>query len=972
MTPRRRKKPPDPIPLSLLFTRLFKQFPSDSNYTLLGHISQFIELGKILGLASNSTSSSDRVKGPRSPTVQRFRTPPRSVAVKRTFSVVGFRSRSTRAVSLSSPATIAMALGLQILGLLLDEVSVAPSIRFELSVSLGACQVCGFLLSIITFFFVFLWCLLPILWLSGCTGFDLFLLHFGFTHGPGSQFIPAIVVLDLVFQIQGPLIDEETFSPSIRCFLASLLLCGCTRFVVFLVYFGYFTALYPFGSRSQHCFLWSLHLILATVESHRFFGLASEDQWCLFTPLIFQGLYFDPIWARLCVVMFGILWNQGWCMYLDSVSRANFLSIFFVNSPWKLVVSWLHLLIIMWLLICLKVYFINFVAHLGLTMFYFPSGLVSVVRICPVILFDASSSCLVLCCEYAYGWWNISEGSSADTLDFDPTDLIADQISLLNPLLGARPTPFAFWTLYRTLGWCYVLILRVMLVYTSVYKGLRAGCLLLIPIPSRVCELLHFIAQLEWELLCLFTVEFCELCLADCSYGRATCFFWSTLTLPTLSGLSLVSLWVRDGKSDFSYEFPFKVLSMYAFELRPRLLQMFSFSSQVRLILYAVWLVRAFLAIISSCRQPCLTLFSLCLEDGCWFWGLRFIWPSSWLVIFSNVLCQRGLSDSMQFKFVDIHFMTVICGLATSVYAPLDGWLLSRFDWSWYDLGSGEGCVPGVVWLPSVAPYMVEQPWNQIPRYYFLWYPWSMMSTSIVVFCIYFSGVLMTSRHPSCSWVEALCGVQSAFTYVMDEDIQQGGVISGVELCFFQCKQLRSYSLGPLVATNCSGEVGWYQQVSTGISYAGQRRLDRCFDSSRAHADLVVTVLFLIGSTAVMYYFFNVMFSFSFQTELTVLFVVARVPCITSHTVTCIYGCCIPSVIICHSSSIRVVEPHYCVLGLCSMALDAHPWMLSPAHDGCCLISCCTLLHSYRALSVNLGIVVSPSAMFCSTDQRLL
>uniref|UniRef100_A0A7C9EBF0 Uncharacterized protein n=1 Tax=Opuntia streptacantha TaxID=393608 RepID=A0A7C9EBF0_OPUST len=143
MTPRRIKKPPDPIPLSLLFTRLFKQFPSDSDYTLLGHISQFIELGKILGLASNSTSSSDRVKGSRSPTVQRFGTPHRSVDIKRNFSVIGVKSRSTRDVSLSSPATIARALGFQILGLLLDEVSVAPSIRFELSVSLGACQVIG-------------------------------------------------------------------------------------------------------------------------------------------------------------------------------------------------------------------------------------------------------------------------------------------------------------------------------------------------------------------------------------------------------------------------------------------------------------------------------------------------------------------------------------------------------------------------------------------------------------------------------------------------------------------------------------------------------------------------------------------------------------------------------------------------------------------------------------------------------------
>jgi len=77
MPPRRRKKPPDPIPLSLLFTCLFKQIPSVPDCKLLGHISQFIELGQILGLASISASRFDRFRGPLSPTVQRFGNPKR-------------------------------------------------------------------------------------------------------------------------------------------------------------------------------------------------------------------------------------------------------------------------------------------------------------------------------------------------------------------------------------------------------------------------------------------------------------------------------------------------------------------------------------------------------------------------------------------------------------------------------------------------------------------------------------------------------------------------------------------------------------------------------------------------------------------------------------------------------------------------------------------------------------------------------
>ena len=66
-------------------------------------------------------------------------------------------------------------------------------------------------------------------------------------------------------------------------------------------------------------------------------------------------------------------------------------------------------------------------------------------------------------------------------------------------------------------------------------------------------------------------------------------FIWSSFALPTFSGLFSVSLWVRDGKSAFRHDFSSKALSTHAFELRTRLSQPFSFSSQHRLLLYAVW-----------------------------------------------------------------------------------------------------------------------------------------------------------------------------------------------------------------------------------------------------------------------------------------------------------------------------------------------------------------------------------------------
>jgi len=173
--------------------------------------------------------------------------------------------------------------------------------------------------------------------------------------------------------------------------------------------------------------------------------------------------------------------------------------------------------------------------------------------------------------------------------------------------------------------------------------------------------------------------------------------------------------------------------------------------------------------------------------------------------------------------------------------------------------------------------------------------------------------------------------------------------------------------------TICYVNVGLHQTILARISCVGQRRLDGYIGSYSAYVGLEVAALFLIGCTVVMYCSFNVMFSFYFQVELLVMFVVDRIHCITSHLVTYIHGCCIPSITICYCSTIRVMEQHFRVLGLCSMALDEHPWMLSPAHDGCCVIKCCRLLHSCRSFEFqHWNIVDSPSAMFCSIVQRSL
>uniref|UniRef100_A0A7C8YD06 Uncharacterized protein n=1 Tax=Opuntia streptacantha TaxID=393608 RepID=A0A7C8YD06_OPUST len=64
MPPRRRKKPPDPTPLYLSITCLFKKTLSILECQLLVPISQLVHLGRIVGLASMSASIPGRFNRP--------------------------------------------------------------------------------------------------------------------------------------------------------------------------------------------------------------------------------------------------------------------------------------------------------------------------------------------------------------------------------------------------------------------------------------------------------------------------------------------------------------------------------------------------------------------------------------------------------------------------------------------------------------------------------------------------------------------------------------------------------------------------------------------------------------------------------------------------------------------------------------------------------------------------------------------
>ena len=86
-----------------------------------------------------------------------------------------------------------------------------------------------------------------------------------------------------------------------------------------------------------------------------------------------------------------------------------------------------------------------------------------------------------------------------------------------------------------------------------------------------------------------------------------------------------------------------------------------------------------------------------------------------------------------------------------------------------------------------------------------------------------------------------------------------------------------------------------------------------------------------------------------------VMFVVERLQCNNGNVVRRIFGICIPSVIICNVCILRDLYEHLCVIGMCLMALDGHPWMLRPAHYGRylpkgILESCLTALEQLRRM----------------------
>jgi len=153
--------------------------------------------------------------------------------------------------------------------------------------------------------------------------------------------------------------------------------------------------------------------------------------------------------------------------------------------------------------------------------------------------------------------------------------------------------------------------------------------------------------------------------------------------------------------------------------------------------------------------------------------------------------------------------------------------------------------------------------------------------------------------------------------------------------------------------------VRWFG-TGTRQSYAWQTRraasrLNDCYRVFGAIDNSVVPFTSSLCCSVGMYCSCNFLFSFSFQLEFPVMFVVERLQCNNGTAVKRIFGCCIPSVIICNVSIFRDLEQHLCVLGMCLMALDGHPWMLRPVHDGRCfqngtLGPCLTALEQHRRM----------------------
>ena len=140
-------------------------------------------------------------------------------------------------------------------------------------------------------------------------------------------------------------------------------------------------------------------------------------------------------------------------------------------------------------------------------------------------------------------------------------------------------------------------------------------------------------------------------------------------------------------------------------------------------------------------------------------------------------------------------------------------------------------------------------------------------------------------------------------------------------------------------------------------SCEGQSRLVGYIRISSTPDISVVCIQFLNIRFLVTYWSFDVIIKVPSQMALKVLLVFILIQCIVSHPETCISGCCTPSIISCNFSVIRMLEQHLCVLGLCLMALELHPWMPRPAHYGCCSFSHCPLLRPHHSYLIVMQVV---------------
>ena len=133
-------------------------------------------------------------------------------------------------------------------------------------------------------------------------------------------------------------------------------------------------------------------------------------------------------------------------------------------------------------------------------------------------------------------------------------------------------------------------------------------------------------------------------------------------------------------------------------------------------------------------------------------------------------------------------------------------------------------------------------------------------------------------------------------------------------------------------------------------------RMADCYRVFGATANSIVSFTSSLCCSVDMYCPCTLLFSFSFRLESPDMFV-GRFQCNNGTVVRSIFGCCIPSFIICNVNIFRDLEQHLCVLGMyllvlgpCLMALEQHRRMLGIACRGPGL--CRTALAWHRLMAV--------------------